>query len=88
MEERKVETKSGSFSEFEEEEVSFDVNLCIIGSGPDALTVLSGLQEPFAKLSPADFNRAVNNLRKSNKKKKGAETRRERFWCSHRPGNG
>ena len=72
MEERKTETKSGSFSEFEEEEVSFDMNLCIIGSGPDALTVLSGLQEPFAKLSPADFNRAVNNLRKSNKKKKGS----------------
>ena len=31
-------SKSGSFSEFHEE-VSFDVNLCIIGSGPDALTV-------------------------------------------------
>jgi len=72
MEERKSETKAKVVEE--EEEVSFDVDLCIVGSGPNALTVLSGLQEPFAKLSPADFNRAVNNLhRRSNKDKRKAE---------------
>jgi hypothetical protein len=38
-----------------------DVDVCIVGSGPDALTVLSALNEPFANLNPAAYNRAANN---------------------------
>ena len=42
-----------------------DVDVCIIGSGPDALSVLSALHEPFAKLSAAAYNRAAHNRRKA-----------------------
>ena len=42
-----------------------DVDVCIIGSGPDALSVLSALHEPFAQLKPADYNRALSNSRRS-----------------------
>ena len=41
-----------------------DVDVCIVGSGPDALSVLSALHEPFAKLSPAEYSRAIRDKKR------------------------
>ena len=39
-----------------------DVDVCIVGSGPDALATLSALHEPLSQLKPSDYNRAKNNI--------------------------
>ena len=38
-----------------------ETDVCIIGSGPDALCALSALHEPLAPLDPDQFRRAINS---------------------------
>lgn len=61
--ESKWRSKSDEGQEGNKKEPRFDV--CIVGSGPDALAVLSAIHEPFAQLTSSEFNRAVNNKRRS-----------------------